>query len=454
MQKGGRVARWWLVPAMLALLAVAYILGGLAHSRRVNTDPSTFDQSAYLHYARQMRATGYGYTGDRNRMPLYPFLQSLVCAPGLDNDQMFERAKRFNIALSLVILIVLYPILRRVLPPLPTVDLILILAFMVFIFKAAYVQCELVYYLLGFCSFLSMLSILKSPDWKRGMLAGALLGLTQLTKASALPGLVFFLVVAIGWYLARGIQGVMGPPTQRTDQHRPAAGLLAVGVVLITFLAVVFPYIRTSKHVFGRYFYNVNSTFYIWYDTPDEVANGTRLHGDREAWPKLPAAQIPGPAKYFREHDARQVVDRVVSGLDRLHQTAMRSYGYYKYLLIYAGFALLVVIARPRAWFALAAARKAQILFCLCYFAGYLILFAWGSASLWGANRIGLQLFLPMMFCLAAVIDASSRQLPLFRYRGMSLNPARLFHIAILCLLAPDIYLVLTGRLMTMAGGH
>jgi len=94
------------------------------------------------------------------------------------------------------------------------------------------------------------------------------------------------------------------------------------------------------------------------------------------------------------------------------------------------------------------------VIFCLCYFAGYLLLFAWGSASLWGANRIGLQLFLPMMFCFATVIDASSRRLPAFRYRGMSLHAADLFHMSILCLLAPDIYLVLTDRLMTTAGGH
>ena len=449
MHAAGRLAKWLL----LAALAVAYVLGGLDHSRRVNTDATTFDQSAYLHYARQMRATDYAFTGDRSRMPLYPFLQSLLCEPGLDDDQLFERAKRFNIALSLVILIVVYLILQRRLPPLATLDLILILAFMIFIFKAAYVQCELVYYLLCFGAFLSMLSILESPDWKRGLLAGGLLGLTQLTKASALPGLVFFLVAAGGWVLVRRIRVMMGPVNARADE-RPVAGLVAVGLVLITFLAVVFPYIHTSKRIFGRYFYNVNSTFYLWYDTHDEVINGTRLHGDREGWPKMPADQIPGPAKYFKEHSARQMVDRVVGGLDRIHQTAMGSYGYYKYLLIYGAFALIVVIVRPGAWFPLTPAQKAQMVFCFCYFAGYLILFAWSSASVWGTNRVGLQLFLPMIFCFAAVIEASSRRLPAFRYRGMSLQPALLFHIAILCLLAPDIYLVLTSRLMTMAGGH
>jgi len=445
-------ARRWIILAMglvLASLAALYVFGALEHSRRVNTDASTFDQSAYLHYAGQMRATGYGYVGGRNRMPLYPFLQSLVYSSGLDEQQRFERAKRLNIALSVLALIVLYPILRRWLPPLATFSLILISAFMVFIFKAAYVQCELVYYLLAFCSFLCMLRFFESPGWRLGLLSGALLGLTQLTKASALPGLVCFCAVAGVWLLARALRaGRTSRPGLRV------ADLATVGLVAVGFLAVVFPYIMTSKRVFGRYFYNVNSTFYIWYDTQEQVANGTRLHGDRDGWPDMPADQIPGPARYFREHDAGQIVGRVVNGLRHLHQTAMKSYGYYKYLLLHAGFALAVVVARPRSWFPLSPAQKVQVFFCLCYFAGYLVLIAWSTASLWGANRIGLQLFLPMMFCFALVIEASSRRLPAFQFRGMGLQPARLFQAGILCLLAPDIYVVLTSRLMAMAGGH
>ena len=38
-------------------------------------------------------------------------------------------------------------------------------------------------------------------------------------------------------------------------------------LTLLCFIAVIFPYIRESKQIYGQYFYNVNTTFYIWYDS-------------------------------------------------------------------------------------------------------------------------------------------------------------------------------------------
>ena len=35
------------------------------------------------------------------------------------------------------------------------------------------------------------------------------------------------------------------------------------------------PYLSTSKRVFGQYFYNVNSTFYMWYDDWPHASVGT-----------------------------------------------------------------------------------------------------------------------------------------------------------------------------------
>ncbi len=446
-----RGRREWLLLILFTPLALLYVSGGLEHSRNLNTDVSAFDQGAYLKYARRMRTTGYSFIGGRNRMPLYPFLQSLVYTPGLDEEDQFRTGKRLNIGLSLALLIVLWFLLRRRLPVLISVNVILITAFMVFIFKAAYVQCELVYYFLSFWTFLLMLGTLRDPGWQSGAFAGLMLALTHLTKASALPGLLFFLAAGAAWFLFRAAGGA-GRRTE--DERRPTAGFAALGLAGLTFLAVVYPYISTSKHVFGRYFYNVNSTFYLWYDTQEQVAHGTRLHGDREGWPKMRAEEIPGPGKYFREHSAGQALGRVAAGLRDLHRAARDSYGYYKYLLLYAGFALVVVIVRPRAWHPLAAGRAAQVLFCMVYFAGYIVLFAWGSASLWGANRMGLQLFLPAMYCFAMVQAGALRRLSPLRVRGFSVHPVLAFNVAIACLLAPDIYLVLTSRLMAMAGGH
>jgi len=441
----------WLLPCLFVPLAILYLHGSLTHAERVNTDPSTFDQSAYLNYARKMRATGYAHVGSRDRMPLYPFLQSLVYRPDRGEEARFRVAKRLNIALSVAILSGLFLLLRRRLPLSTAIELILITAFLVFVFKAAYVQCDLLYYGLGFCAFLLMLETLESASWKHAAAAGTCLGLAHLTKASASPGLLIFLAVGASFFLYRAMKGstVIGQ-----GRPRPMAGLAAIGLTGLMFLVVVFPYIRTSKRVFGRYFYNVNTTFYVWYDTHEQVAKGTRLHGDREGWPQMPADEIPGPEKWLREHTAGQALDRVAGGLRELHHTASRSYGYYKYLLLYAGFALAVVIARPRAWFPLEPVRSAQALFCLSYFAGYLVLFAWGTASVWGANRNGLQLFLPMIYSFALVHAASRRRLPPLSVRGSRLHLSRLFELAILCLLIPDIYLVLSERLLSMAGGH
>ena len=49
------------------------------------------------------------------------------------------------------------------------------------------------------------------------------------------------------------------------------------------------PYLRTNKTVFGRYFYNVNTTFYVWYDDWPQASVGTIKHGDDVGWPKMAA---------------------------------------------------------------------------------------------------------------------------------------------------------------------
>ncbi len=66
-------------------------------------------------------------------------------------------------------------------------------------------------------------------------------------------------------------------------------------VVIATFLAVVFPYIQTSKRIYGQYFYNVNSTFVMWCDSSTEGWNFLNAHGDKDQWRSLPPEQLPSP---------------------------------------------------------------------------------------------------------------------------------------------------------------
>ena len=65
--------------------------------------------------------------------------------------------------------------------------------------------------------------------------------------------------------------------------------IAALLVVSAVFLAVLSPYLRTNKRVFGHYFYNVNTTFYMWYDDWPQASVGTIKHGDGVGWPAMPA---------------------------------------------------------------------------------------------------------------------------------------------------------------------
>ena len=129
--------------------------------------------------------------------------------------------------------------------------------------------------------------------------AGVLAALAQLTKAALLPFVVVFLVVYVAAAVARVGVG---------HRTRPLLREAAVPVLMVAaFLTVLSPYLLNSKRTFGSYFYNVNTTFYAWYDNWAQASVGTLRHGDGVGWPDMPADQIPSAAKYWRSHTARQI---------------------------------------------------------------------------------------------------------------------------------------------------
>jgi hypothetical protein len=180
-----------------AVLLFLYLHGAVRQSRQLNTNMRRVDQFAYMSYAKALADSGYGFVGDRNRMPLYPTLLSLVYEPGLSDEEFFSRGIRLNIALSIVFLCVLSWITARNLPPAGAIPLILIATFLVFIFKAGWVQSEVLFYFLTFSCFLLMNRMLWRPDWRYGISTGVMLGLAHLTKASVMVGLGVFVAVGL-----------------------------------------------------------------------------------------------------------------------------------------------------------------------------------------------------------------------------------------------------------------
>ncbi|HEX8078527.1 MAG TPA: hypothetical protein VF511_11990, partial [Chthoniobacterales bacterium] len=359
--------------------------------RREKATPATLgDQSAYLGYARHLRESNYTVTEDRNRMPVYPFLLSLIYQPGMTEDEFLVRAQSFTVNLSMVLLLGLFFIFRSFFPPLHAVALLAATAFGVFIYRAGKAQVELLFYFVSFCAFVLLLRMFGKPRWWLAILAGATTGLAHLTKASVLPALGIWVVVFGGWIVW----------DWRRDFWR-RVGLLTL--VIAAFLAVVFPYIRTSKRIYDAWFYNVNSTFVIWCDSSTQAFEFLNAHGDKDQWRALPPEQLPSFRKYWREHSAGQIAQRIVTGTRNLATRSLRAIGHYKFVLAFL-IASLVFLARYReqAW-KFAARNPFAVLFSVLFFAAYLFLFAWYDAIV-SDSRFILSIFLPFVFAASVFV--------------------------------------------------
>ena len=371
---------------IVGLLAILTVYGFEAHARnRERSTAATLgDQSAYLGYARHLYESNYTVTEDRNRMPVYPFLLSLIYRPGMSEGEFLARAQTFTVTLSILLLALLFLVLSRFFPPLPTLGLLAATAFGVFIYRAGKAQAEVPFYFVSFCAFVLLLQLFVRPRWWLAIVAGATTGVAHLTKASVLPALALWV----------GVFGIGIIWTSRPERWRRLATL---ALVVVAFFAVIFPYIQTSKRIYDSWFYNVNSTFVMWCDSSTEAFEFLSAHGDKDQWREVPPDQRPSARKYWREHSVGQIIHRIWRGsLDLATQNA-RPIGYYKFviaILIVGG--ILWFQRRPRAREILAGHRFAAI-FCLLYFAAYFLLYAWYDIIV-NDTRFVLSIFLPFAF--------------------------------------------------------
>jgi hypothetical protein len=294
--------------------------------------------------------------------------------------------------------------------------------------------------------------MLDSPSWKLGILTGVMLGVAHLTKASVMLGLGLFLACA-SFKMIRLLYLNLTANTSISPAKSGGRALVyqivSIILVVVCFLTTVYPYISASKKRFGKYFYNVSTDFYMWYDSWEEAKQGTKAHGDRKGWPDMPPDQIPSLGKYLREHTPRQIADRILNGLGILYQRSANSYGYYKYVLIYLAYFLIVVILNFRHNLRLAVQHPFMLFFCLSYFIVYLLGYAWYTPIASG-NRLVLAQFLPLMFSLLYVACAQPPGYLRIRPFGVQIKLLDVLNVSVLCILSVDVYLILTERILTM----
>jgi hypothetical protein len=195
-------------------------------------------------------------------------------------------------------------------------------------------------------------------------------------------------------------------------------------VVIATFVAVIFPYIHTSKQIYGQYFYNVNSTFVMWCDSSTEAWNFLNAHGDKDQWRSLPADQLPSLSKYWREHSVAQIAQRLMHGAWNLVTQNAMAIGYWKFMaaFVVAG-AVLCARQSGRARQLLAENPFAAV-FCVLFFCAYFVLYAWYQAIV-SDTRFILSIYLPCAFAASLflmrlgkdrMVNLAGRQLPFERF--------------------------------------
>jgi len=279
-------------------------------------------------------------------------------------------------------------------------------------------------------------------------------GLAHLTKASVLPGTALFFGCVGARLLVIGARAIV-------TRRRCALGEHSIGPLLagslgcaIVFLAVLSPYLINSKRIYGQYFYNVNSTFYIWYDSWEEAKQGTRAHGDRAGWPTMAADEIPSPQRYLRTHTLAQIASREWQGLRTIVRNNLSSgYGHAKYFLGFLAVAAGLCFVRWRDTLAIARRCTSLLLFWASFFVVYLALYAWYVPIASGIRFI-LGQFLPVMYVLSLIIARHSAALPPLTLAGRRLGAPAVFNGLLSLALAVDVYFILAYRLGSTYAGN
>jgi hypothetical protein len=379
--------------------AAALAIGAVRQRAALNLSATAGGQYPYLVYARGIAREGVTrFVGDRNRMPALPALVSLVH----DDDwpTFVKRASALSIALSMILLAGVALIAHRILRPFSAAAVTLSAGFSVCLGRASFVQAEPTFYVLFLLSWWLSIRYLRRPGIGRAVVCGVALAVTFLTKASALPllpALVLFTAIAAGSRVFR-----WGP---HGSGKRPASWttvLIAVGV----FGLLTSPYLAENKARFGRLFYNVNSTFFMWCDSWREASALAEAHDITTAYPDAPPDEIPGPMNYWRSHSLGEIGARMSYGLGVLvRETCTKRFGVYLACgALLCGAAAVGRGGRRIGRLCRSFDDRLILIFCVLISAGYIFLYAWYVPIGYG-DRFIQSLFMPVMCAMLFVME-------------------------------------------------
>jgi hypothetical protein len=422
-----RPAPRWLRYVACALLAYGlfwFVSKALVHGQVNNAIANENDQLVYVHYAQTMAdyrgrdATAVKHDEKlgvpepytpRMRMPLYPWLLSLMARPHMRSDDLFGLAQAFNIFLSAASLVVMYVLLRRWLGPWMGLCFVLVAAFQLYVQRAAYVQPELLLTTIVTVTWAWLVHTLRNPNWKNGLVAGVLLCCWFLTKASAQAALLLFLAV-------------MGAKWLFAGRGKRMPYVITAVVTVVFYVLPMSPYLYTSWVHFHDPFYNAQSKYYLWCEpsgdkedrykrdkdgkfTDDKhVLQRLNLDMNLDNLPKDPSA-LPSRQSYMKHHEGHlfeDVKNRILGGNHMMFKLAFNDFSsFYFMTAVFMGAAVWGAwLAWPQSFAALWE-WKWEILYVVGLACAFMAVFGW-FAKIQVGPRIIESVSLAITFFAAA----------------------------------------------------
>ena len=443
--------------ACLLIVVIAALIGLYLHiaqiqSRR-NNQLSRSDQGAHINLAKKIYRTEFQYTGSRNYMPAFAFVQATLYSAELDDEAFFEQGKRLNVWLSVIALGLLgYAFFARF-SRLYAFYSILVIGFLGFALKAPYFQPEILYYTLFAFAFIMSLETMFRPTWYKSIGVGVLFALAHLTKASAMPAVLVF----AGCY---GVLLLIKLVRRDLDWNQAKVSVLRALTPVLTFLILLFPYFQESKENVGEYFFNVNTRIFMWYDSWDDAKAKLQELGSYAGFLQLPPDEIPGLEKYLREHSYEQVFDRFRDGIEQFVaygcyvEDSVHRYGYCSQV----GLSILVLVfALPILVRELHRNQNYDKLHIVCFLVTLLIVYflaaAWYVPISGHGPRVVLVLLVPFFWTVGLIVHSQrirSLKITLFQ---RSIRIITIIYSLMSLALVWEIYLVVTWRADAMYGG-
>jgi cytochrome b561 len=248
-----------------------------------------------------------------------------------------------------------------------------------------------------------MLMMLTRPTWLRSIATGIIVGLAYLTKGTILSSLPLFTLLYSVQLVLFGVQEKINHNKERLKIFTQKAAHLLV--VLVLFAVVIFPYAQALKQRFGHYFYNVNTTFYIWFDDWQMAVEEEAKHNFVDQWPShLTDDELPNLRNYLREHSFQQISDRFVSGFEgQFRNIFNRPFSVTNYWISYLVILMVGILSNFDQFRKFVKSNWVPVLFVMLYFTGYLSAFAWYDPIADG-RRFTYAVYIPFLIAVFLVM--------------------------------------------------